>query len=163
VRVLGVDPGTIRTGWGVVEPVGARVIHVASGTIECGQKQPLHLRLRTIHRELVAVLEAHRPDEVAVEDVFFSQHPNAALKLGHARGVALVVAANAELPVFTYPASVVKRSVVGRGRAGKGQVAQIVAAILQLRTLPGEDATDALAVALTHVQASRFAGAGPRR
>jgi len=162
VRVLGIDPGTIRTGWGVVEPDGPRMRHVASGTIECGQKQPLPLRLRTIHRELTEILSTHRPDEVAVEDVFFSQHPNAALKLGHARGVALVVAANADLPVFTYPASVVKRSIVGRGRAGKGQVAQIVAAILQLRTLPGEDATDALAIALTHAQAARFRGSAAR-
>ena len=162
MRVLGIDPGTIRTGWGVVEPDGPRVRHIASGTIECGEKEPLHLRLRTIHRELEAILAAHRPDEVAVEDIYFSQHANAALKLGHARGVALVVAANADLPVFTYPASVVKRSVVGKGRAGKGQVSQIVAAILQLRNPPGEDATDALAIALTHLQASRFQAAPQR-
>lgn len=153
MRILGIDPGTLRTGWGVVEPEGTRMRHVASGTIRCPQKAPLEARLKLIYEGLVAAIEEHRPDAVAVEDIFFSKHPNAALKLGHARGVALVVAANADLEVFTYPASVVKRTVVGKGRAGKEQVAMIVGAILALRELPGEDATDALAVALTHAQA----------
>jgi len=166
VRVLGIDPGTIRTGWGVVEPVGPRARLVATGVIHANEKKPLAERLKIIHDGLRAVVTEHAPRMVAVEDIFFAKHANAALKLGHARGVALFVAADAELEVFEYPPALVKRSVAGKGRAEKEQVALLVGAMLGLRELPTIDATDALAVALTHLQATRARGmvlTAPRR
>lgn len=155
-RVLGVDPGTVRTGWGVVEGRGSRLTHVAAGTIRVPDKLPLYERLRRIHAELVQVIEARAPEVVAVEDIFFAKHANAALKLGHVRGVALLVAANAGLEVHAYPPAVVKKAVCGRGRADKAQVARLVGVILRLKELPGEDATDALAIAIAHISHARL-------
>lgn len=155
-RTLGIDPGTVRTGWGVVEPYGPRHRLIAAGTLKVPEKASLAARLLAIGEGLDAVIAEHAPEAVAVEDIFFSKHANAALKLGHARGVALLCAARAGLAVHEYPASLVKRSVAGGGRASKEQVARLVAAILGMKTLPGVDATDALAVALTHLQAARM-------
>jgi crossover junction endodeoxyribonuclease RuvC len=155
VRILGIDPGTLRTGWGVVEAAGHRFSLVATGTLKPPPKAPLEERLLVVHRGLEEVLSAHRPASVAVEDIFFAKHANAALKLGHARGVALLAAAQAGLSVTAYPPSLVKRSIVGKGQADKTQVARLVGVILGLQELPGEDATDALAVAITHAQAAR--------
>ncbi|HJL39518.1 MAG TPA: crossover junction endodeoxyribonuclease RuvC, partial [Polyangiaceae bacterium LLY-WYZ-15_(1-7)] len=162
-RVLGIDPGTRRTGWGVIEPWGPRARVVASGVIAAGDKRPLEKRLRTIHEGLAAVIAEHGPRAVAVEEIFHHKFANAAMKLGHARGVALLAAASADLEVFAYAPSLVKRTVAGRGRADKAQVARLVTAILQLDETPPEDASDALAIALTHVQASRAVGMRARR
>jgi crossover junction endodeoxyribonuclease RuvC len=156
MRVLGVDPGTIRMGWGVVEIEGTRLRGIDAGICRAREDAPLHERLRVLHAGLVAVLEQHRPTVVAVEEIFFAKHANAALKLGHARGVALLAAANAELEVFAYAPSVVKQTVVGRGRATKDQVSRIVQSLLGLREAPGEDATDALAIAITHARAAKM-------
>ena len=155
-RVLGIDPGSRLTGWGIVEPHGQRCKIVAAGVIQAGTKRPLPERLLNIERGLTSAIQEHAPDEVAVEAIFYAKYANAAIKLGHARGVALLVAAQAGLAVHEYPPALVKKTVTGRGRADKMQVARIVAAMLGLRELPGEDATDALAVALTHVQARRM-------
>jgi crossover junction endodeoxyribonuclease RuvC len=155
MRVLGIDPGSRRTGWGVVQLEGTRLRSIASGTISVPEKLALEKRLRTIHRELGQIIEAHTPDAVAVEEIFFAKYPNAALKLGHARGVALLVAAQSEVSVHEYPPAIVKRTVVGRGAADKVQVGRLVTALLGLQTPPEEDAADALAVAITHIQASR--------
>jgi crossover junction endodeoxyribonuclease RuvC len=169
LRVLGIDPGSLRTGWGVLEARGGRLTLVGAGIIRPAADAALEQRLLAIHRGLVEVIAEHGPATVAVEDVFFAKHPNAALKLGHARGVALLAAAEAGLDVTPYAPSLVKRSVVGRGQADKVQVGRLVAAILGLRELPGADATDALAVAITHAQAARVgalagrAGAMKRR
>ena len=157
-RVLGIDPGTLRCGWGVVEPSGPRAKLVATGVIRAPQKRPLAERLKIVHDGLRAVIEGHAPRVVAVEDVFFAKHANAALKLGHARGVALFVAADSALEVFAYPPALVKRSVAGKGSADKEQVARLVGAMLGMRELPTVDATDALAIALTHLQAIRARG-----
>lgn len=157
MRVLGIDPGSRRTGWGVVQLEGTRLRQIASGTISISSSLPLPARLRTIHQGLVEVVNAHRPEVVAVEEIFFSKHANAALKLGHARGVALLVAAESEIEVHEYPPAIVKRTVVGRGAADKVQVGRLVTALLGLRAAPQEDAADALAVAITHIQASRSA------
>jgi crossover junction endodeoxyribonuclease RuvC len=162
VRVLGVDPGSLRTGWGVLEASGGRLVLVGAGIVVPPAAATLERRLLAIHRGLTAVISEHRPTTVAVEDVFFAKHPNAALKLGHARGVALLAAAEAGLDVTPYAPALVKRSVVGRGQADKVQVARLVAAILGVKELPGADATDALAVAITHAQAARV-GALARR
>lgn len=160
MRVLGIDPGSRRTGWGVVQLEGTRLRQIAAGTIAVQENLALAKRLRTIHAELERVIEAHAPEAVAVEEIFFAKYANAALKLGHARGVALLVAAQSELPVHEYPPAIVKRTVVGRGAADKVQVGRLVSALLGLKEPPEEDAADALAVAITHIQASRSRGLG---
>jgi len=160
MRVLGIDPGSRRTGWGVVELEGTRLRHVAAGTITVPDKLALAERLRRIHQELERVIAAHAPEAVAVEEIFFAKYANAALKLGHARGVALLVAAQSEVAVHEYPPAIVKRTVVGRGAADKVQVGRLVSALLGLKEPPEEDAADALAVAITHIQASRSKGVG---
>ena len=158
MRVLGIDPGSRRTGWGVVELEGTRLKPIAAGTIAVPAKLALHVRLRRIHHELGELIVAHAPGEVAVEEIFFAKYANAALKLGHARGVALLAAAQADLDVHEYPPAIVKRTVVGRGAADKNQVGRLVSALLGLKEPPDEDAADALAVAITHIQASRSRG-----
>jgi crossover junction endodeoxyribonuclease RuvC len=158
VRILGIDPGTVCTGWGLVERSGSRVRGLDAGTLRTSSKSPLEARLRRIHGGLVEVLEQHDPEAVAIEDIFYAKHANAALKLGHVRGIALLAAANAELEVFAYPPALVKRTIAGRGKADKKQVAYLVGAILGWRELPTADATDALAIAITHAQASQVKG-----
>jgi crossover junction endodeoxyribonuclease RuvC len=155
MRVLGIDPGSRRTGWGVVQLEGTRLRQIAAGTITAPERLALADRLRKIHEELRRVIEAHAPEAMAVEEIFFAKYANAALKLGHARGVALLAAAQFEIAVHEYPPAIVKRTVVGRGAADKVQVTRLVSAILGLQTPPEEDAADALAVAITHIQASR--------
>jgi crossover junction endodeoxyribonuclease RuvC len=158
MRVLGIDPGSRRTGWGVVQLEGTRLRHIAAGTIAVPEKLALANRLRMIHAELERVIAAHTPEAVAVEEIFFAKYANAALKLGHARGVALLAAAQFEIAVHEYPPAIVKRTVVGRGAADKLQVGRLVSALLGLTEPPEEDAADALAVAITHIQASRSGG-----
>jgi crossover junction endodeoxyribonuclease RuvC len=155
-RVLGLDPGSVRTGWGVVERHGAGARGVASGVIKVPERGELPERLRGVYRGVCAVISEHKPDAIAIEDIFFARYPQAALMLGHARGVAILAAAEAGLAVSAYPPAVVKRSIVGSGRAEKPQVAMLVGALLGLTELPGEDATDALAIALTHLNAMRL-------
>ncbi len=157
LRVLGLDPGTRHFGWGLAERAGVRLRHVAHGVISPGESLPLGERLVAIERGLVEVLAAHAPDECAIESLFFARDPSAAAKLGHARGVALLVCARAGLPTGEYPPARVKSTVVGGGKAAKDQVAQMVRLILSLPTLPPADAADALAVALTHLQRAPLA------
>jgi crossover junction endodeoxyribonuclease RuvC len=151
--VLGIDPGTIRTGWGVVRREGPRFRFVAAGTIDANARRELPERLSEIYDALRAVIATHAPQAIAVEDIFYSRFASSALKLGHARGVALLVGAQAGLPIAAIPPALVKRSIAGRGQADKTQVARIVGAMLGLRVLPDIDATDALAIAITHAQA----------
>lgn len=155
--ILGVDPGSIRTGFGVIERRGPNLVHIAAGTIEAGQRRPLHERLRTIHEALCQVIEDHRPVTMAVEDVFHAHNVRSALTLGQARGVALLAGASADLPIAAYAPALVKRAVAGRGQADKTQMARVVGAILKLKDLPGPDATDALAIAITHANDTRIA------
>ena len=155
MRVLGIDPGSRRTGWGVVRLEGTRLHYVGAGTIAVPAKLPLAKRLHLIHQGLQGVVAEHQPETAAVEEIFFAKYANAALKLGHARGVALLAAAEAGLEVHEYPPAIVKRTVVGRGAADKTQVGRLVSALLALKHPPEEDAADALAVAITHIQASR--------
>jgi crossover junction endodeoxyribonuclease RuvC len=152
VRILGLDPGSRFFGWGVVQKVGTRVVHVAHGVIRAGTTAPLGDRLVLLERELDGVLEAHKPNAVSVETLFFAKDAQAAAKLGHARGVALLVCARQAVPIAEYAPALVKRTVAGGGRAGKLQVANMVRAMLGLRETPQADAADALAIALTHLQ-----------
>ena len=158
MRVLGIDPGSRRTGWGIVRLEGTRLRQVAAGTVAVPERLALPERLRRIHDALEGIVAVHQPEAVAVEEIFFAKYANAALKLGHARGVALLVAAQSEIAVHEYPPAIVKRTVVGHGAADKAQMGRLVAALLGLGEPPEEDAADALAVAITHIQASRSRG-----
>jgi crossover junction endodeoxyribonuclease RuvC len=159
VRVLGIDPGTRFLGWGVVEREGMRLTHVAHGVIVTDQKTPICERLVTIERELEVVVREHKPFAASVESLFFGLDAQAAAKLGHARGVALLVCSRAGLGVAEYPPARVKRTVAGSGRADKKQVAQMMRVMLKLAELPPSDAADALALAVTHLHRAQFAAA----
>ncbi|MBK8171593.1 MAG: crossover junction endodeoxyribonuclease RuvC [Sandaracinaceae bacterium] len=154
MRVLGVDPGTVRTGFGIVEQDGTRLIGIVAGVLKEKESASLEIRLKGIFDGLTEIIRVHQPTHIAVEDIFFAKFPQAALKLGHARGVALLAAANVGLEVHAYPPAVVKRAIGGRGHSEKTQVARMVGAILGWATLPSIDATDALAVAITHANVS---------
>jgi crossover junction endodeoxyribonuclease RuvC len=152
VRILGIDPGLRHTGWGVIEAEGSRLGFVASGVIHSKTGENLAERLRELHEGLAAVIAAHRPDEAAVEETFVNRDPQSTLKLGHARGIALVVPALAGLEVHEYAANLVKKTVVGAGHAEKAQVGMMVKVLLPKSEALTPDAADALAVAICHAQ-----------
>jgi len=161
--VVGIDPGTNRTGYGVLRRDGSRLTRIDSGTIVLPPKTPLETRLTRLHEELERVLVANGPDTAAVEDLFFAKNAMSALKLGHARGVVLLALAQRGLAVSSYAPALVKRSVVGNGRASKAQMQQVVRAILGLREVPEEDEADALAIAICHANAPRPPACAPRK
>src|SRR3954465_1636212 len=154
--VLGVDPGTRHLGWGVVRRDGTRPTHVAHGVIDTDTTATIAVRLCQIERELDAVVATHRPTASAVETLFFAKDATAAAKLGHARGVALLVLARAGLSIAEYEPTRVKKAIVGHGRADKQQMAMMMAPLLRLPAPPRSDAADALAIALAHLQAAPF-------
>ncbi len=154
--VLGLDPGSRHFGWGVVRREGTKLVHVAHGIVHPSLEGDFAGRLVVIEVELVAVLARYAPTHASIEGLFFAKDAQAAAKLGHARGVGLLVCARAGLPIAEYPPARVKRTIAGGGRAGKDQVAQMVRVVLGLRELPAADAADALAVALTHLADSRL-------
>lgn len=166
MRILGVDPGSRLTGYGVIDVHGPHAVYVDSGCIRT-PAGPLGERLCAIHRGLAEILRVHAPTAAAIEQVFLHRNAVSALKLGHARGVALLALAEAGLVIAEYMPSVVKLAVVGTGRAGKEQVQHMVTALLKLPRAPQADAADALAVALCHgtqlVTQARLAGAGQGR
>ncbi len=149
IRILGIDPGSRVTGYGVIDSDGRRSRHVADG---CIRIEPVALaeRLGTIYRGVLAVVERYQPQTLAVEEVFLSRNPSSALKLGHARGAAICAGVSRALPVAEYSARAVKLAVVGLGAADKAQVQHMVCRLLGLVEAPPEDAADALAVALCH-------------
>ncbi len=164
-RLLGIDPGLRFTGWGVIDVTGNRLRHVADGVLATDNDAPVPERLRVLHDGLVALFVAYRPDEAAVEETYVNRNGTATLKLGYARGVALLAPALAGIPVSEYGAMKVKQSVVGTGAASKDQVEAMVRRLLPGATLKRADAADALAVAICHAhhRASRLAwGAGVR-
>ena len=154
--VLGLDPGTRHFGWGVVERQGTRIVHVAHGIAHTDEATSIALRLVTIEAALVEVVRVHRPIEASVEAIFFAKDAQAASKLGHARGVALLVCARAGVEVHEYAPARVKLAVAGHGRAEKAQVAQMVRVVLGLKVAPEGDAADALALAIAHLQHVRL-------
>lgn len=154
--VLGLDPGTRHFGWGVVERRGTRLIHVAHGIAHTDEAAAIATRLVAIESVLVEVVDRHRPAEASVEALFFAKDAQAAAKLGHARGVALLVCARAGLQVHEYAPARVKLAITGNGRAEKEQVAQMVRVVLGLRVAPKGDAADALALAIAHLQHIRM-------
>jgi crossover junction endodeoxyribonuclease RuvC len=154
--VLGIDPGTRHLGWGLVRRDGTRFSHVAHGVIDTDTTATIAVRLCQIERELVEVVERFHPTAACVEALFFAKDATAAAKLGHARGVALLVLARAGLPIAEYEPTRVKKAVTGHGRADKRQIALMMTTVLRLSEPPRSDAADALAIALAHVQASGF-------
>jgi crossover junction endodeoxyribonuclease RuvC len=164
VRLLGIDPGLRFTGWGVVAVGGNRLVHVADGVIATDADTGVPARLRVLHDALAALLAEHRPDEAAVEETYVNRNGTATLKLGYARGVALLAPALAGIPVSEYGAMAVKQAVVGTGAAAKEQVAMMVRRLLPGAALRRADAADALAVAICHAhhRATRLRWAGGR-
>jgi crossover junction endodeoxyribonuclease RuvC len=151
MRVLGIDCGTERTGYGVVDSDGGTHTLVAAGVIRTNSKQPLDARLLTIARGLREVIETHRPESAAVEEVFYAVNAKTALKLAHVRGVALLVVAEAGVELGEYSPAEIKMSVVGYGRAGKEQVQVMIRSLLRLdEVIASQDASDALAAAICH-------------
>ena len=151
MRVLGIDCGTERTGYGIVDSDGRTHHMVAAGCIKSSTRDPLELRLRNIAAELRELIATHQPDSAAVEEVFFSVNARSALKLSHVRGVALLLIAEAGVSFGEYSPLEVKLAVVGYGRAEKSQVQQMVASLLRLPAIiKSEDASDALAIAICH-------------
>jgi len=167
IRILGIDPGLRRTGWGVVECDGPRLSFLASGTVRSTESLSLAERLAELHDGLCDVLDAHQPAEAAVEQTFVNRDATATLKLGQARGIALLVPAKAGLAVAEYAPNLVKKSVVGAGHADKAQIRMMVSVLLPRASFDTDDAADALAIAICHAHhrgaaatAAKIAAAG---
>jgi crossover junction endodeoxyribonuclease RuvC len=150
IRILGIDPGLRRTGWGVVEIAGNRLGFIGCGTVATNNEESLAARLLVIHDGLMRVLDEFRPDEAAVEATFVNKDANATLKLGQARGIAIVVPAKAGVPVSEYAPNLVKKSIVGAGHGDKAQIRMMIGVLLPKADPSSDDAADALAVAVTH-------------
>ena len=157
MRVIGIDPGLVCLGWGVIEAEGSRLAHVANGLIR-PQGDTLAERLLALHSGLSAVVAAHRPEAAAVEQTFVNRDAAGTLKLGQARGIALLVPAQAGLAVGEYAPNAVKKAVVGVGHAAKQQVAHMIALHFPGAEIAGPDAADALAVALCHAHRLQSSG-----
>lgn len=154
IRILGLDPGLAQMGWGVIDVCGSRLSHVAHGVIATKTAAGLGVRLMTLHRELALVIQTHTPASIAVEQAFVARDPQAALKIGHARAVALLAAAQAGLEIAEYAPNHIKKCVVGAGHAGKEQVQFMVKRLLPACGVTQADAADALAAAIAHAHLS---------
>ena len=154
--IIGIDPGSIYTGYGIIHEKGTQQTCIAHGRIHPTQKNTAE-RLHTIYESLDEIIQTYQPQEMSIEQVFFHINPQSALKLGQARGAAMIAAAQHALPVSEYSAKQVKKAVVGYGAANKAQVQHMITAILKLKKTPETDAADALAIALCHCQSRRLA------
>jgi crossover junction endodeoxyribonuclease RuvC len=150
IRIIGIDPGLRRTGWGVVESDGVRLSYVASGLITSEAEDDLAYRLRAIYLGLIDVLSSHKPQEAAVEETFVNKDARATLKLGQARGMALLAPAQKGLRVAEYPPNVIKKTVTGTGHGEKRQVAAMIGFLLPKARFESADEADALAIAICH-------------
>ena len=149
IRILGIDPGSQNTGYGIIEMDGNHARHITHGILKL-QQDDLSVKLQTIFRELSRIISEFHPDEAAIEQVFMHRNADSALKLGQARGAAITACAEQDLPVFEYTANQVKQATVGKGHAAKQQVQHMIKVLLCLQEIPQSDAADALAVALCH-------------
>ena len=149
--VLGIDPGSRITGYGVVEKKRKGIISITGGEITAKGNETLSIRLKKIHDNLIEIMRVFTPDAVALEDIFYGKNVKSLIKLGHVRGVIILAAAHSNIPVFEYTPLEVKKAVVGYGRAEKNQVQKMVKVILNLDKLPPVDTSDALAVAICHI------------
>ena len=150
IRIIGIDPGLRRTGWGVIETLGNSLVFIACGTVASDERADLASRLCQLHEGISAVIHAYRPHEAAVEATFVNKDPVSTLKLGQARGIAMLVPAQAGLPVAEYAPNAVKKSVIGVGHADKVQIQMMVKVLLPKADFKGADAADALAIAICH-------------
>ncbi|HEY7766300.1 MAG TPA: crossover junction endodeoxyribonuclease RuvC [Aestuariivirgaceae bacterium] len=150
IRIIGLDPGLRHAGWGVIETSGNMLTHVADGMVEADPDLPLALRLLAIHAALTKVIEEFRPAEAAIEETFVSKDARATLKLGQARGVAILAPAAAGIPLAEYAPNKIKKSVVGVGHAEKEQIRHMVKVLLPKARPASPDAADALAIAICH-------------
>ena len=150
VRIIGIDPGLRNTGWGVIEAEGTRLSYVADGSVHSDADAPLASRLLQIHTQLAEILQRYAPDEAAIEETFVNKDARATLKLGQARGAAMLAPALAGISVAEYAPNVVKKSVVGAGHAEKDQVKHMVKVLLPRAELNTADSIDALAIAICH-------------
>lgn len=155
--VLGIDPGSRYTGYGVVQKSGSDILYVASGRINAARAGELSERLPVIYEGICEIIEEFDPEQSAVESIFFAKNAMSSLKLGHARGVSLLALQMANVPLAEYPPASVKQAVAGHGRATKDEVNRMVKMTLRLEGDLAEDAADALAVAICHCQAAGFA------
>jgi crossover junction endodeoxyribonuclease RuvC len=149
-RLLGLDPGLRRTGWGVIDVTDNRCRHVANGTVRSRDDDPLAERLKQIHAGLVTVIAEYRPEGAAIEETFVNKNPGSTLKLGQVRGVVMLAAAQADLPVAEYAPNAIKKASVGAGHAAKEQIHLMVQVLLPGIAIEGPDSADALAAALCH-------------
>jgi len=152
VRILGIDPGLRNTGWGLITQDGSKLSFIACGTIKSDEKTSLAERLKQLHDGLSEIVASYTPDEAAVEETFVNKDARATLKLGHARGIALLVPALAGLSVAEYAPNLVKKTIVGAGHADKDQIHMMVKVLLPKSDAKTPDAADALAIAMTHAQ-----------
>ena len=152
IRILGIDPGLRNMGWGIIESQGSNLSFIACGVVKSDAALSLADRLRQLHEGLSAIIHAHMPVEAAVEETFVNRDPQSALKLGQARGIALMTPSLAGLPVAEYSANLVKKTVVGSGHAEKAQIAMMIRVLLPKSDAKTPDATDALAIAICHAQ-----------
>ena len=157
IRILGIDPGLRRTGWGLISVAGNTLSFLGSGTIKAPLEGELAARLAVLHEQLAAVVSAWTPDEAAVEQTFVNRDGAATLKLGQARGIALLVPAQARIPVAEYAPNAVKKAVVGAGHAEKAQIRAMVKVLLPKADFGTDDAADALAIAICHAHHRQWA------
>jgi crossover junction endodeoxyribonuclease RuvC len=151
MRIVGIDPGTARIGWGLIDGSHQQYTMLRYGCIETEKTKQPHHRLQEIHAEVLGLLQTEKPDQVVVEQLFFARNVTTAMSVGQARGVILLAAAQANLPVFEYTPMQVKQAITGYGRAEKAQIQTMIKMLLKLKEIPKpDDAADALAIALTH-------------
>jgi crossover junction endodeoxyribonuclease RuvC len=149
--LLGIDPGSAITGFGIIRQTGSKLELIDFGTIRTNKNDTLALKLKTIYDGVVEIIEKNKPDQMAIENVFYSENIRTALVIGHARGVAMLAAINRQIPVAEYSPREIKQSVVGNGAAAKEQVSYMVKKILNLKGTPQPvDASDALGIAICH-------------
>ncbi len=156
MRVLGVDPGSRITGYGVLDEKNREISFVSAGLIKPPEKMPFPRKIHRIFKGLVEIIDRYAPHTVAVEDLFYAKNARSSLKLGHARGAALIAAGQCDIPVFEYTPLEIKKSVVGYGRADKEQVRSMVNIMLRLTKQVPLDASDALAAAICHINSARL-------
>lgn len=151
VKILGIDPGTQVAGYGVIERIGSRIRTIDYGSIKANKNQTFAQRLQTIHDKIMDIILKHQPDQMAIEEVFYSKNIKSAIRIGEGRGIVFLCAAAANIPITEYAATVIKKAVVGNGNAQKEQVQEMVKIILDLPEIPEpRDASDALAIAICH-------------
>ncbi|NUO08851.1 MAG: crossover junction endodeoxyribonuclease RuvC [Candidatus Brocadia sp.] len=151
MRILGIDPGTQIAGYGVIEKIGSKIVTIDYGSIKASKNQTFSQRLQTIHDKIMDIISKHQPDQMAIEEVFYSKNIKSAIRIGEGRGIVFLCAASANIPITEYAATVIKKAVVGNGNAQKEQVQEMVKIILALPEIPEpRDASDALAIAICH-------------